>query len=327
MKTLVLFDLDGVIFCEDGYFACAALSIARFFLQKQPQWLNDVVHPDQVATKKDVEQIRNIFLPDDILDALRQKAINNNWDKAFVCVAGLDAITTPCLEPSDIREHLALWLSLHKSVGQAFLHSVAELKTSYSFAKASLFDEVKSVFQRCYLGDAQAQTKLLQQGLIEQETTVIAVDEIACVLRSLTSCGMVLGVGTGRPREEALRPLQSLGLLPFFDRIRVSTHDDVRLEEAKRQLPPGSLGKPHPFVYQRAAFDYEPRNTVIVGDSPADALAANAAGFTFYGVGTEASFGTNALIAQAVFADIRSLPAALGCNLSDPECYNRQEKR
>ena len=320
MELLVLFDLDGVIFCEDGYLLCAALATSKFMCDHLLIDRLDgqkFTHPDQISCIQDAQEIRDAFLPDDVLQVLRGKAINNNWDKAFACTLGLLHLSTIYRESNNLTSYLAKWLEGHTGSGQEFLQPLHSYAKVCNMPADDLYASVKDNFQRYYLGDHGAQTDFLRRGIVDQETTLLPPETIIRSLKSLTSCGIELGIGTGRPREEALRPLQRLGLLPYFSMERIMTHDDVRQEEDRRGLQAGVLAKPHPFVYQRAAAAFAQEKIVVVGDSTADALAANDAGFVFYGIGSVASFGSTATLATSINSDIEAFAHTLLCSVSD----------
>lgn len=320
MQMLVLFDLDGVIFCEDGYLLCAALATSKFMFDHRLTdrlYDEELIYPDRISCMQDARKICDVFLPNDVLQVLREKSINNNWDKAFACTLGLLTLSTLHEVRNSLTAHLASWLKDQVGSGQAFLQTLRDYAKRCNVSAKDIYETVKNDFQLYYLGDQGAVTDFLRRGIVDQETTLLPVETIDHILQSLTSHGIELGIGTGRPRAEALRPLERLGLLPYFSMDRIMTHDDVRQEEDRRGLPIGALAKPHPYVYQRAAITFAREKTIVVGDSTADALAANDAGFRFYGIGSVASFGDSASLATSINSDVEAFAYTLLCSVSD----------
>jgi phosphoglycolate phosphatase-like HAD superfamily hydrolase len=93
----------------------------------------------------------------------------------------------------------------------------------------------------------------------------------------------VFAVATGRPRPEAIAPLAKAGILPYFDANRIVTHDDVVAAESMH--PGQSFGKPDPFIVHKAmGSDFSAAETVFVGDTLSDVLAAARAGVRSIGI-------------------------------------------
>jgi len=172
---------------------------------------------------------------------------------------------------------------------------------------------------------------------IRRAGTVVALPRLRAVFDALQRQGYVLGIATGRPRDELLKPLRQWDLLRYFDLSRLSTYDEVaaaedRLRRAGRLVP---LSKPHPYAVLRALY---PRagdgeivrwseqgaghsEAAVVGDSVGDVLAAKLAGCV--AVGVLSGIGKNAAIrarreqclreagADRVIASVVELPGAL----------------
>ena len=142
--------------------------------------------------------------------------------------------------------------------------------------------------------------------------------------------GIVLGIGTGRPRLETEVPLRSLGLLDAFEPERIVTASEVvRAEESHPDRAP--LGKPHPFTYVKgylglkapdeACLDADfplpgAEEVLIVGDSVADLLAARRMGCRFAATltgltGEKARPKFEELGADYILEDVTRLPDAI----------------
>lgn len=205
--------------------------------------------------------------------------------------------------------------SLEKRRAEGFYDDSASRRDPVSpFGKGEgppgLFAMLKAQFQRYYLGHPEAATPLLRSGLAEREETIEDREALADALRSLSSAGFLLGIGTGRPRAEARRPLERAGLWSLFSPGHICTFDEVEQEALRRGVAPEGLAKPHPYTFLQALGPCRDGATVI-GDSPADLLAARDAGLGFIGVGRPGVFGPEQAYAQAVVPSAIDLPGAL----------------
>lgn len=165
------------------------------------------------------------------------------------------------------------------------------------FARTSPFwDFCRDLFQEWFLGDelytstyghALAQTG--KPGCIHFEEPLLPPDEIRATLETLRERDYILGIATGRERQEALFPLRKYGLLAYLDEQHISTYDDVERAEAilRSRGDATQLTKPHsyPFLYAfDHRFEHEPGSAkagtpfIVVGDSTSDILGGRAAG-------------------------------------------------
>ena len=154
----------------------------------------------------------------------------------------------------------------------------------------------QDLFQETYLGDdlyireyGHTPAQPGKPGCIHFEQPLLPVEDLRATLSALREQGYILGVATGRPRQEAIVPLQNYGLLVYFDPVRVMTHAEVALAEGTlraRGLKAVSLVKPNPYQFL-AAYDpqYQPLQPlppdgsfVVVGDTPSDVGGGRAAG-------------------------------------------------
>jgi phosphoglycolate phosphatase-like HAD superfamily hydrolase len=203
-----------------------------------------------------------------------------------------------------------------------------------------LWEGVRHVFQEWYFGEAgyrelygQLPATRGKRGFIKTEEPLLPAEKIKEALRQLRERGWVLGAATGRPRSELIPPLEQMGLLQYFDSSSLITFDHV--EQAQQALAAAgetiSLGKPHPFSLLRAYWGSvyadkdlfyapfpapPPGNCWLVGDAPADLLAARAAGVSFIAVrtGLAGAAGRDLFAgmgAAAVLPDMTHLPAYL----------------
>ena len=87
----IIFDMDGVITEEERYWDAAALTVWELLYGKHYLGLSSggglpafSVIPDS----RDISSIRRvIFQRDKVIALLKQKAVNSNWDLAFLCFA------------------------------------------------------------------------------------------------------------------------------------------------------------------------------------------------------------------------------------------------
>ncbi len=207
-----------------------------------------------------------------------------------------------------------------------------------------LFSGVHHIFQEWYLGEEGYQARYGRppvqggkRGFIEDEEPLLPVKTIKATLVALRQRGWLLGIATGRPEGEIIPPLRKMGLLACFHRPAVVTYDLV--EEAQRARETKGeqllLGKPHPFSLLKAYWGeqcplevllYPPfpappaGHCYLVGDAPADLLAARAAGIPFIAVltGPEGRAGHSLFAgkgAAAILPDLTHIPAFLGGGL------------
>ena len=189
-----------------------------------------------------------------------------------------------------------------------YLNVLAEeklgVKTSI-FQKGELWSICEHVSQEWYVGDenvlastGRPSVQTCKKGFLANETTLAPTEEIAALFKHLTSSGITIGIGTGRPELETVEPFKHLKWLPFFDEKRIITADEVA--KAEQELSePKSLSKPHPYTYilglkGKGASVKDCLNTtlpitngeevLIVGDSLADLLAARQLGCQFAAV-------------------------------------------
>ena len=161
------------------------------------------------------------------------------------------------------------------------------------------------LFQEWYLGDklyieesGHALAQIGKPGCIHFEQPLLPVPQLKETLETLRQQGYTFGVATGRPREEALLPLEHYGLLKYFDMQHVTTHAEVARAEAKMNKKHNhvSLVKPHPYQFLLAAHPgYQPDEDVhdrqpfiVVGDTPSDVNGGHAAGAIVVAVKTGA---------------------------------------
>jgi len=309
----IIFDMDGVITTEEKYWACARLTLWELVTQTLHlagafgDAVNDSVEREAVA-------------PDDLIYALKSRAINSNWDVAYVlsCIYMaalpgvtvfsaleipdlLEAIADTAVGPSEWPQALSYFLAKTRGVkGRVLIQEAGNrLQRAIELDSEGLLDVegplwwyLHDRFQRWYSGEAMQELGVppLSDG------TVIPDEQIKSTLSKLQEEGYILGAATGRPLDELNHALDGLGLLDFFDQSRLSTFDIVR--QAEQKLGMTGLQKPHPLSLLRAVYpradlrvlvDEEFQkirrdNVVVVGDSTTDVMMAKSAGCRVVGV-------------------------------------------
>ena len=161
----------------------------------------------------------------------------------------------------------------------------------------------QDLFQQWYLGDelyavgeeqarehsprVSARRAIGKRGVIYLERPLLPAETLRATLDALRKRGYVLGIATGRQRQEALPPLKNYGLLDYFDESHITTHMEIALaEEALREQGEEiTLVKPHPYQFLLAADPHYLPNQpppplgsfIVVGDTTSDVRGGRAA--------------------------------------------------
>lgn len=304
-NPLLLFDVDGVLLKEDGYYRTLAVTCAYFY-EKICQEKGVAPVPDRlprVCSLHEVDRLKAQFLPSNLLELLRKKALNSNWDKTFAIVLATLQLPVTVLDDKEFGQSLFALLSATSGMGGEYLASLE----SASGPTSPTFAEVKKVFQQYHL-QPWPNTEFFKAGMIAYDETIVPHELLQVMLKSLKAKGLRLGIGTGRPAAEVRMPLVKFALYELFEEDRVLTIDHVRKQEQSLNLPAYSLAKPHPYTYLEGARGYEPDQVFVIGDSTSDQIAANKAGFRFVGVGEKSSFLDEFGPPELVIDNVLALP-------------------
>lgn len=179
------------------------------------------------------------------------------------------------------------------------------VKTSIFNVKSALWSVCEHVSQEWYVGDehvlastGRPSVQIGKKGFLAEEKTLASPEKISQLFQELSDEGFLIGIGTGRPELETVKPFEYLNWLSYFDRNHIVTADEV-LHAEREQPGYAPLSKPHPYTYiqamkgkQVSVSDCLTTNLpiengdqlLVVGDSLADLLAARTIGCSFAAV-------------------------------------------
>ncbi len=90
-KGKIIFDMDGVITGEECYWNAAALTVWELLYGKHYLGLSPGPELPVFSARPDTQAISNIrgavFCKDEVIAFFKRKAVNSNWDLAFLCFA------------------------------------------------------------------------------------------------------------------------------------------------------------------------------------------------------------------------------------------------
>lgn len=309
----ILFDMDGVLTSEQGYWNCAALTVYELLHSRRYFGKQELDVPKLAGQ---TSKLRDwYFFGDRTIVALKNLGVNSNWDLAYLVLAGFAGL--------DHAEGEAVFRHFEK-VGlqppELYDHAKELLQKRYPAMdcerNGELWKTLQEVFDEWEYGDQYYELakgikprQSGKPGFIRQELPMHSVEETKRLLDTLRSWNITLGVGTGRPAFELWVPLRKWGLDQYFAPEHCVTHDDIAASSQRLGL---FLAKPNPFTFWKAAlgkaypeekivagaFDgMPPEDILVVGDAGADILAAKAMGAKFAAVLT----GVNGLSARQYF--------------------------
>jgi phosphoglycolate phosphatase-like HAD superfamily hydrolase len=295
---LLVFDLDGVILSELGYWRVADAAVRGLTEELGLKQAEGGAGPALG------------LIPLSVIDGLKARGVNSNWDLSEVMLTAIlalgferqEAETRAAISDAqaDWAGQVSLWraadwsgrdldrmfLDFWAALGDRSGHSVRPAWSAY------LSDRCRPIGQ---LADGQALRAVAHnrfqhelRALAPKPATIVPTEALKAGLKRVKSDGWTLGVATGRPRSEAVSALDALGLTDCFSPAHVVTFDEVA--EAQRRIGGPPLGKPHPYCLLQAAYPNERAETlcaahwqerpwlVYVGDAGSDLRCAQAAG-------------------------------------------------
>ena len=229
---LIVFDLDGVITTEHIYWECARLTLWELL------YVRLGVGRPYVQAVHDAAA-RQAILPEALIFQIKNRAINSNWDLTYL---GVCALIGSVRHPVSVEgESLAsFWRALKPGLGDVswpdamrdLLDQAGEQRgadlvecagrnaSRASGAPEAWFGPEGPIWQAAY-----ARFQMWYDGRLTgvwgasplAERPVIALADIQNMLADLAEQGYTLGVATGRPRDEAVKPLTQFEILDRFD--------------------------------------------------------------------------------------------------------------
>lgn len=299
----IIFDMDGVVTSEQNYWNSAALTIYEYLNSKQYLGISKI---DTNYMMENIQQIRRHLFCDDILiEVLKNKGVNSNWDLAYIVIA-LSVI----LHTSDARDIIAYEnqsaepiLTQYQTIAKG-LADTLHLPVSECVRNGRMWMDIHHCFQEWFLGDelyektyGRRPNKEGKSGLVHHEQPLVPLPRLREIFFRLSDSGKRICIGTGRPYTEIFYPLKAWDVLPYFAEDGFITYTQVA--EAEEKFPNLILTKPNPFMFLKALYGtYYPEikllrgeydktriaETLVVGDAGADILAAKAMGADFCAV-------------------------------------------
>lgn len=159
----------------------------------------------------------------------------------------------------------------------------------------------RNLFQNIYLGDALCAeegwpktSQLPKDGLMSYEGPLLPLPRMVDALTLLSEARIKMGIATGRPFNELMKPIGRWGIEHLFEKGHIATYRDVaRAEAAMREKGRTlSLSKPHPYLFLKAIFPEKSdeelvemklpisrgEKYLVVGDAPVDLMAGKMVG-------------------------------------------------
>jgi HAD superfamily hydrolase (TIGR01548 family) len=292
-KSLIVFDMDGVIVDVSGSYRDTVRQTARLFFKEAASW-KDL--PDPLFDLTDLAKVK------------QSGGLNNDWDLTFFVICLLFTL----VEGPTGSEDPNPWSGYHKTISRCDVSALAQFLNASKNPVTTLFQKnekqtheliasfytgdvgtgniIKQIFQEIYLGkDLFESTYEIPAKVYEGDGYINR--EKLLIERSFLdnfSKKYILAIATGRPKAEADYPLDAFGLREFF--TAVYTLDDCLREEQKileKEKRTVSLSKPNPFMLDAIA---EAQTDTIghfyyVGDMPDDMIAASRSRANFVGIG------------------------------------------
>jgi len=278
----IFFDMDGVITGETMYWEAAAMTVYELLFKRRD------------VGSSDIDDIHDtIFHGRDMINALKVRGVNTNWDLALVtyCISKhIDPNLTE-LDAEHFKKVAEFAQNMPNSATEVYeiaynlaANVTGENAAYYVREKGEFWTKLQDVFAAWFIGER----------LYEREKPIVPLPKLIETLDALRAAGITLGIGTGRPESETLRPLKAWGIEHYFDKSAIATYSDVVTAETECKSHE-SLAKPHPYVFLKAAaggrytdqqildgsHEIITDGVLVVGDAVADFVSARDGGFAF----------------------------------------------
>ncbi len=297
----LIFDMDGVVTSESGYWDAAALTVYEYLMDEK-YFGNGRI--DTASLSGNVKNIRSeVFSNDELIVLLKGKGVNSNWDLGYITVLmslilGTTDFGKIYKYAEKIDEDIIL---VYENFAKLAAEQIGVPYEEYC-RNGKLWCDMRDCFQEWYLGDdmfmktyGKPSSSPDKPGLYKKEVPITTLDELRAITGELSQTKR-LGIATGRLEREILPLLSQWEVLSDFDETALSTYDYVIKGEADTGA---TLTKPHPYMFLKALYgvdypdqklidgDYDKskiEKTLIVGDAGADILGAKAMGADFCAV-------------------------------------------
>ncbi len=297
----MIFDMDGVVTSESGYWDAAALTVCEF-LTGSEYFGNETI--DIKYLSDNVKAIRKeVFLDDKLITLFKGLGVNSNWDLGYITV-----LISLIIGKNDAQSVYDYAEKIEEDIIDAYdtLAKLAAKRQGALFEEyrrnGKLWTDMQDKFQEWYLGDDMYYETYKKEvavsgksGIYKNEEPIVTLVELKDILGELSETKR-LGIATGRVRLEIVPMLKQWGVLDCFDENALCTYDYVISGEQETNA---TLTKPHPYMFLKALYglnypnnkivdrDYDKSKigrTLVVGDAGADILAAQAMGADFCAV-------------------------------------------
>lgn len=320
----VIFDMDGVMTSEQNYWNSAALTVWEYLHLNEKEH----IHIDPKSCMEKLKEIRaRVFCDDRLINVLKNKGVNSNWDLGYVTVLLTWILHGRCV-PDDFSKVLEYAESLSDNILDEYdrlaykAYGNSEFDCGWMKRGGLMWNTMQLVFQEWFLGDRLFKEQYGhppafnegKPGLLFNEEPIVDKEKLVKLLRELSESKRVC-TGTGRPYIEIMQPITDWGIKKYFAEDGLCNYNHVA--EAEKKLGNNALTKPHPYMFLKALYgtDYDDekiingdydgeriKRTLIVGDAGSDILAAKAMGADFCAVLT----GVNGKAARGYFEDLNA---------------------
>jgi phosphoglycolate phosphatase-like HAD superfamily hydrolase len=122
MIQTVLFDVDGVFLSEERYFDASALTVRELLLSENYLGLGNEKSFQTEYSDEEIAKIRStIFLNDDVLNFLKSRGMNANWDMIYITISvQLIHLTTQLPEEARVQAMKQLTKPINRATLDTF---------------------------------------------------------------------------------------------------------------------------------------------------------------------------------------------------------------
>lgn len=301
----IIFDMDGVVTSEENYWNCAALAVYEIF-NSSDYWGKNKININKIMDEY-VDMRKYLFKNDTLIELLKNKGVNSNWDLAYIIICIALILRTPY--PDEIYAYAESLngniMDIYDKLAKTTAESIGE-PVSYCERNGYIWQMATMCFQEWFLGDniyfstyREFPKKVGKPGLVHNEEPLVAVEKLQTLFSALYKANKRVCIGTGRPSGEILPPLEKWGIKKYMAEDGLITYDYVVRAEEKLNNNSVHLTKPHPYMFLKAMLgekfdDLDIINkkypidklsrTLVVGDAGADIFAAKEMGADFCAV-------------------------------------------